>query len=269
MKTALIDGDSIAYILAWVNRELEADIVEGNQIVEGAVDQLLIGIFQATDATHYMGAIGHADSKCFRYSIAKHKPYKGTRKTEQEDWVKRWKPVIMKHLRETWHFTSHPDLEADDLVCLAAETFKGGVDVPCPFVVCSPDKDLRQIPGVHYDYKKMDFADVSSVQADRNFWTQMLTGDDSDNIAGVPGLGPKKADEKLNKADQEQVFYEQVVRAEYFRYFDDYYGQVIYDATFNILSLVTTRHAWFTSDMLDAIKICEVPGKTASSIFGQ
>lgn len=268
MKTALIDGDSLIYILAWQFRELplgEAE-AENLDIVCGTVDQMLIGIFQATNATHYLGAIGKPNDKCFRYSIAKHKPYKGTRSKEPEEWVVRFKPGIVQHLRESWKFCWFEGLEADDLVSLTAEQH---VLVGRDFVVCSPDKDLRQIAGTHYDYKKQDFADVDDRQADRNFWMQMLTGDDSDNIAGVPGIGPKKAGEKLDKADHDNVFYEQVVRAEYIKYFDDYYGMQIYDATHACLSLVTTNHHYYDSREIPFMEVHLVPGAATSSVFGQ
>lgn len=279
MKVALVDGDSIIYILAWQFRDLPVENeTENLEVVCGAVDQMLIGIFQATNATHYLGAIGDSTgAKCFRYAVAKHKPYKGTRSKEPEEWVKRFKPAIMLHLRESWRFISDPILEADDIVSLMAESmwaFKqcisaGLAETPCPYVVCSPDKDLRQIPGTHYDYKKQDFADVDGKQANRNFWMQMLTGDDTDNIAGVPGIGPKKAMEKLDKADQDNMFYEQVVRAEYLKYFDDHYGMEIYGATHACLSLMTTEHMFY-DDYMTALMIAvyPVPGATASSVFG-
>ena len=50
----------------------------------------------------------------------------------------------------------------------------------------SEDKDLNNTPGWHYTPRKREKYWVSETQATRHFWYQMLMGDATDNIKGVP-----------------------------------------------------------------------------------
>lgn len=228
MRTALIDGDSILYILAWLHKDNNDEPL----LIE-AVDQFVRSILLATNSQQYIGALGHPYVKCFRYERAKYKPYKATRREKDEHMI-RLEPIIQARLRNHWGFISYPSYEADDIVSLASDLYD---DV----VICSPDKDLRQIPGVHYDYKKCEFAEIAPNQADYLFNYQMLVGDVTDNVAGLPGIGPKKAEEALNKTDLTVSFYEQTVREMYAKYFGNYYGNVIFEENKSVLSLLRMK----------------------------
>jgi 5'-3' exonuclease len=59
--------------------------------------------------------------------------------------------------------------------------------------VVSIDKDLKQIPGQHYDWVKDEALIVNFDEANLNFWRQMLIGDKTDNVFGIKGIGPVKA----------------------------------------------------------------------------
>lgn len=76
-------------------------------------------------------------------------------------------------------------MEADDALSLAQtkET-----------VICSIDKDLLMIPGNHYNINKQTFSKVTPEDGIRHFYKQLLTGDAVDNIPGLKGFGPKKAE---------------------------------------------------------------------------
>lgn len=237
-KLALIDGDSIIYILAWQFKDREADETTTLEVM-GAVDQFVLGILTAVDANRYIGALGHSTFRSFRYEIALYKPYKGTRRPKDE-WVIRWEECIRMRLITEWYFLTLPFMEADDIISIAAHLV-----TDCVPVVCSPDKDLWQIPGAHFDYKKGDFADVTKQQADYFFAYQMLIGDDSDNVAGLPGFGPKKAKEKLDVVDLSMEFYEKVVLDLYQKYFGDYYGKIIFDENKAVLGLLKEGHAHY------------------------
>ena len=52
--------------------------------------------------------------------------------------------------------------------------------------VASPDKDLNNTPGFHYNYQKDKLYYVTERQAHRHLWYQMLAGDRADNIKGLP-----------------------------------------------------------------------------------
>ena len=92
-----------------------------------------------------------------------------------------------------------PGYEADDCIAaLAKKARAAGLEV----VVCSRDKDLEQLvaPGVRMlDTKSFEHLDEAGIRKRRGVEpAQMadvlaLMGDASDNIPGVPGIGPKTA----------------------------------------------------------------------------
>jgi 5'-3' exonuclease len=81
-------------------------------------------------------------------------------------------------------------------------------------IMCSVDKDLRQIPGIHYDYQKNKFIIVDEETAIYNLAIQMIMGDAADCIPGLRGYGPKKA-ENLIKKGMTKYQYIKVILNEY------------------------------------------------------
>ena len=78
-------------------------------------------------------------------------------------------------------------MEADDKVSILLwEDFisNGGERV----ILSSPDKDLKNTPGWHYNPMKQELFWVSEKQANRHFLYQMLVGDRTDNIPGLPSV---------------------------------------------------------------------------------
>lgn len=268
MTTALMDMDSAYYILAWQFRDrvaipeeaIRSAIMPSSDLameMYGAVDQFIIGILQACGATHYLGAIGDKE-KCFRYRVAKFKPYKSGRKSP-EPWFTLWKPIIEERFRTEWGLVSVPGLEADDIISGLHEKCEDHV------IICSPDKDLRQCPGRFFDYKKIDFADVDAAQADYNFCFQMIAGDTGDNVAGIPGAGAKKAAEKLKEGKIAGLFYDQVVRSMYYKHFGEYYGNIIYLENHAVLSMMTSKHPYYDDfhEQLSNLRLRPVPTEAA------
>ena len=98
------------------------------------------------------------------------------------------------YLCKYWDVTEANGMEADDLVCIwAHECMEDGVD----FVIASIDKDLKQIPGKHFNYKTGEKAVINDDTANLNLMLQCLTGDSGDNIPGITGIGPAKASKIL------------------------------------------------------------------------
>lgn len=66
-------------------------------------------------------------------------------------------------------------------------------------VIISVDKDLDCIPGFRYNPhpKHLDLKYISLADANFSFWKQVLTGDSTDNIQGIKGMGPKTAEKLL------------------------------------------------------------------------
>ena len=77
-----------------------------------------------------------------------------------------------------------PTLEADDALGIYATKHPGNV-------ICSPDKDMRQIPGQLFDMS--DLSTVSEEEGAKWHLIQTLAGDQTDGYAGVPGIGIKRA----------------------------------------------------------------------------
>lgn len=88
-------------------------------------------------------------------------------------------------------------LEADDLIgMLVSEGHAIGVTV---------DKDLRQIPGWHWNPdKELEPVLVSGKEADKYFYQQWMTGDTTDNIWGLWKVGPAKAKKFLDNNPPEE-----------------------------------------------------------------
>ena len=170
---ALIDGDSLIYYEMG-----KPTLEEALESLDGRLHQM----FEMTHATHYAGFL--TIGKCFRYDAAKTKPYKGNRKYGDKPIIF---PAIKEYLKQEWNFTSIPELEADDLVSIYHD--------PLKTVICSPDKDvLYQNKGIHYNYAKAETVIVDETEAETFLWKQMLMGDSTDGIQGIPKVGPKTAD---------------------------------------------------------------------------
>ena len=95
--------------------------------------------------------------------------------------------------------------EADDIMATAAKQFAGpDLDV----VLVSRDKDLDQLVGDHvalYDPTKNETLDAAAIERAKGYppekaiEVQTLTGDSTDNIPGVAGIGPKTAAKLIAK----------------------------------------------------------------------
>lgn len=204
MKTALIDADSIIHIVSYHNalpehmvemskemdpEQADATLMElyktkDTAAIEAHVGQFINDILNAVDATHYLGFVGdRKGSDTFRHKLAVTKPYKGQRKSSPH-WVKYWKPIIIDYMVREWGFIELSNIEADD-ACAICQTHLQNT------IICSPDKDLKQVPGEHYDYKKVEFATICELEGLHRMYSQILIGDSVDAIGGCPGVGEK------------------------------------------------------------------------------
>lgn len=95
--------------------------------------------------------------------------------------------------------------EADDTI--GYSHYKAWCEDPLSTVVASIDKDLRMIPGLHYNFVKDEYETVTLDEANRVFWEQLLTGDRTDNIPGVDGVGPATARKYMAECHTCDEFY--------------------------------------------------------------
>ncbi len=134
----------------------------------------------------------------FREDIAKLKPYKGNRDSAHKPFHYQ---AIRDYLTGQWGASVVHGREADDEVSIRAwEMRRDGRDRD--YVIATIDKDLDQVPGMHYDYMKHVFTDVEESEAEFFFWQQMISGDVTDNIGGVCGYSSEKAKAFLARAQE-------------------------------------------------------------------
>jgi len=119
-----------------------------------------------------------SDSVNFRKSIQP--AYKGHRQRKKPCGYKR----VINQLKTEYEVILMPTLEADDALGIYATDNPGNV-------ICSPDKDMRQIPGRLFDMSKM--MNVEKEEGEKWHLVQTLAGDQTDGYAGVPGIGVKRA----------------------------------------------------------------------------
>ena len=237
----IIDGDAIPYMIGWFQKE-HTDINRTNEVVDSFMNDFLV----ITGASKFIGILafngwpnGISTSKCFRYDLYQYKPYKGNRSGEKDEWIKFWEPHIRQRLIERWGFSCAAAwLETDDVVAYLSVVTKG--------IICSPDKDLKQMPGAFYNYKEIGTEKhkgveiVTPKEALRNFYFQLLVGDSTDNINGVTGMGEVKANKLLNETSE--MLWGVEVRLAYQKQYGSYYGPIIYLETEDVIQMMTPTH---------------------------
>jgi hypothetical protein len=80
-------------------------------------------------------------------------------------------------------------------------------------VIVSIDKDFEQIPTNIFNPTKWEWKTIDPWTATKNFYKQILMGDRVDNIVGIYGIGPVKADKLLSSCDSEKALYWACVEA--------------------------------------------------------
>jgi 5'-3' exonuclease len=123
-------------------------------------------------------------------------------------------------------------------------------------VICSIDKDLRQIPGEHYNPVKDEFEVVDSEQAALTLYTSMLVGDSSDNLRGIDGLGPVKAGRLLAGLDSKEAHLK--VQSIYDDHGRDFFHSY---RLFRLLRSIDEYH-----EVMSEIKFSETEGKEATTM---
>jgi hypothetical protein len=78
-------------------------------------------------------------------------------------------------------------------------------------IISTKDKDLNCIPGRHYNWSKGEEVTISEPEANAHFYSQVITGDTSDNIPGLYGVGGSSTYVKnLKTIESEYAMFESV-----------------------------------------------------------
>lgn len=199
----LIDGDKIVYSVGFATsrKDAEPEPVENALYLVKKTLQSIINKFNG----EYRLFLTSADHSNFRFDIAKTTQgrwsgYKGNRDPRVNPNAP-GKPLHYEAIREYmikhWEAEVISGMEADDALCIHQD--------PERTIMCHEDKDLNMMYGWHYNIRTHEiewYEDGDLLELNekgkikgggwRFFYAQMLMGDTSDNIPGVPGLGPKR-----------------------------------------------------------------------------
>lgn len=228
-RTLYLDGDGLAYYCAGNDETTPAeararcrDKVEAMLKASGA-EKLLILL---------TGSGGH---KGHRYAVARIKPYQGQRSNSNRP--KNWQALrTMLELGDFGPVHIDYDREADD------RFGQYGHAAPDLTVHGTQDKDMRMVPGWHIDWKDNQifylapdqFAAVwkDKLYGEKWFWHQMLHGDPTDNIPGLPRAygklcGPVTAAKMLDEAANREQAFGIVARAYHSHYGDRFFTEMV------------------------------------------
>lgn len=194
-NVAFVDADFLVYRIGFSCGETETVQIAKNRLTEWFNDI----VFLRLECEDYEAFITGKTN--FRYAIAKTVPYKGNRKNVE-------KPKYYEELRS--HLVAlgakvSENQEADDDVAICSTQYQGWI--------VHVDKDLDQLPGWHYNPVQDKKYFLEPLEATRNFYSQLLQGDRTDNIKGIKGIGPQKAKKLLQDCTDEAGMYEAVKAA--------------------------------------------------------
>jgi 5'-3' exonuclease len=171
---ALIDADHLVHRAEW-NTEFK----ESKAKIDEYVDYVVSAVF----ATEYRLAIKGNDN--FRKKLSPLYKKHRVREADQEHRLN----ALLTYLVKKYKAVRAHGMEADDLI---AQWHTEAKDKQLT-VICSVDKDMYTIPGVHYNMRKDEILRVDEGTANYNFCLQLLMGDAADAIVGVPTIGVVKA----------------------------------------------------------------------------
>ena len=102
---------------------------------------------------------------------------------------------LVNHCIKNYRTVTRDRLEADDSLGMDATKYPEE-----DTIIVSPDKDMRQIPGVLWNMTD-DVEEITKEDGDRWHLMQSLAGDPTDGYPGCPGIGLKRAADLLDKSD--------------------------------------------------------------------
>jgi DNA polymerase-1 len=192
---ALIDGDIVTFRAAF-SAEEETE----SWVAQSRADKIVEDILGETDSDSYEVWISGDNN--FRYQV--YPEYKINRHGARRP---KWEHEVKDYLVRVWDSQVSNGCEADDMMGVRQ------CENTDETIICTIDKDLDMIPGWHWNFVKKIKYYVTDEEAIRFFYYQMLVGDPTDGIKGVPGIGKVKAEKLLRGVLTEELF--QTVRDQY------------------------------------------------------
>lgn len=220
--------------VAWCGEEgLEEDDVVFKKDIEveplafalQATKEKLESIMRETGADDHVIYI--TGSGNYREELATLKPYKGNRDSSHKP---KWFDEIQGYMNKRWNVVVVMGMEADDAMGIDQwkdwkSKWKGdGVKTALSTIICTTDKDLNMIPGYHYNWDKGLKYVVDEDTADLWFYSQLIMGDSTDNIGGIPKAGKKAVEKILDGCETNKERYDAVNEAYRLAYNDIFDG---------------------------------------------
>ena len=207
--TMLIDGDIYLFQAALVNEHATNwgdhlwTLHGEEQDARNTIEDYIARDLEATGCDDFIFTLTDADRNAnFRKGVLPE--YKDNRKAQR-------KPMLIPPLRE-WvaeEFRTYekPTLEGDDVLGIL---MTHPSIVPGRKVCVTLDKDLKTIPGLHYNCGKPreGIYAVTAPDAERFHLVQALAGDPVDGYTGCPGVGMDTAARALEKQPHVLIPYE-------------------------------------------------------------
>jgi len=203
MTIALIDSDIVAYRIAFACKD-ENETAAKHRLDGYLIDILACGVDNTyPDCFVDSWKLFLTGKTNFRKDIAVTAVYKGNRTAPKPDHL----PALREHMIKEWGATVSDGQEADDDVAVA------GTELGDDGIMVSLDKDIDQVAGWHYNFVKKTGYYVSEAEGLFKLYCQILTGDAADNIIGIKGVGPVKANKMLSDCVYEYDMYCRCVEA--------------------------------------------------------
>lgn len=246
----LIDGDILAYECcfaaeaAWKYGGNE-DLPPFDRVAE-ILDGRIEYICQRVEATQ-PPIVFLTGKTNFRNDIAKRQKYKDRASNKPFHYLN-----VYAYIKGKYDYRLTEGLEADDLMAIEQ------TNRPDETIICSRDKDLRQVGGWHYGWElenQPEFGPertegLGRLQLSSNrkklsglglayFYSQILTGDRVDSVPGLPNCGPVKAFEILEGAETEEEMFKRVYEA-----YQAHFGE-----TSSVELLEQGRLLWMTREL--------------------
>lgn len=205
MSVLLVDADSLVFRIA-ANPQVK--YIQGQQHILDETISIIADRTNAEDAIFLL-----TGRQNFRKSIPVPKmgkdgtfevmEYKANRKRiEPPETLTELREYLKSEYKSTMTFDL---IEADDALSYTVETLYNN-HLGKAFTIVGIDKDLQQIPGKHFNWVKVEFTLQSPEDAERFRKYQLLRGDPTDNVPGLPGIGEAKANKLLTENPRLDIY---------------------------------------------------------------
>lgn len=194
---AIVDADILVYRFGFASEGDPAEFALAR--LSEFLDELYINL-NVDDVQGYLTGKGN-----FRDEVAVTAPYKGNRTDNAKPYHFQ---LLREYMEKSWNFEVVNGMEADDALGIYAYAHD-----PEDYILVTLDKDINMIRGHHYNFVKGEKYFITEEEGIKNFYLQILTGDKVDNIIGLRGIGPVKANKLLAECKTEKEMYDVVLEA--------------------------------------------------------